>query len=323
MEDGHQPQQDGGQHPTEASPPPRSPPPPPEPRAVDDKAALTAASVAADEQRKSDEPLKLKDEKWDIHSISALAAMRMFAAALEGLAEATGDIPPTPPVSRPPTPHQNQNQNAAAGAAADQDPDDRKPSFNIGSPEAHPSEPMSLHAHQPHTTIPTTSIPDLDLAAAHAAIARRFFSKTAPPFSLSDWLLRLHTHCPHSPAVYLAAAAFVHRLCVSDLVVPATRRTIHRLALASIRVATKALEDNKWTQERMARMGGVTKLSLMKMEMTLCYLLDFELWIDEGVLRRRMWLLQQAGAQGMGARGKLGEDFRLRLPMRRRVGVAG
>lgn len=72
----------------------------------------------------------------------------------------------------------------------------------------------------------------------------------------------------------------------------------------------------------MARMGGVSKLSLMKMEMTLCYLLDFDLWIDAGVLSRRMFLLQQAAAQGKGAKGKLSEDFKLKLPLRMQLARA-
>lgn len=296
MEDGAAQQQDGGQ----TASPARTPPPPPEPRAVDETKAV--AAITADETGKTDEPLKLTDERWDINSITALSAIRMLAQALEGLAEATGDIPPTPPVSRPTTPRRD------FPIPPETDGLDRKPSLHIGSPEAHPCEPMTvLDADTP------------DILAAHAAIARRFFSKTAPGFTLTDWLLRLHRYSPHSAGVYLAAAAFAHRLCVSDLVVPATTRTIHRIALAAIRVATKALEDNKWSQERIARLGGVSKLSLMKMEMTLCYLLDFNLWVDEGVLARRMFLLQQAANQGSGTKGKLSDNFRLKLPLRRQL----
>lgn len=302
MEDGTPHQQHGGGAGPTASPP-RTPPPPPEPRAVDESRAVAAAALKVDEAGKTDDPLRLTSEQWDISSISALAAMRMLAQALEGLAEATGDIPPTPPVSRPATPRREPDENALLV--------DRKPSLHIGSPEAHPCEPMSIHHYHNDRHD--------DTSAAHAAIARRFFSKTAPPFTLTDWLLRLHKYCPHSPGVYLAAAAFTHRLCVSDLLVPATNRTIHRLALAALRVAAKALEDHKWSQERMARMGGVSKLSLMKMEMTLCYLLDFNLWIDERVLARGMFLLQQAASQGKGARGKLSEEFKLKLPLRRQL----
>ena len=286
------------QPPGQKASPPRTPPPPPEPRAVDANNPPVACPSSNDAQA-SDEPLKLTSENWSLTSISPLAALRMLSSALENLAEATGDIPPTPPVSRPTTPKIEPT-----------DPLDRKPSLHIGSPEAHPHEPISL--------LQTTS----DSTAQQAAIARRFFSKVAPPFTLSDWLKRLHTYCPHSTGVYLAAAAYIHRLCVAELTVPATSRTVHRLALAAIRVAAKGLEDHKWSQERMARMGGVSKAWLMKIEVTLCYLLDFNLWIDEGVLRRRMFLLQQAASQSVSAKGRLRESFQLKLPLRRQLAMA-
>lgn len=281
--------------------PSRLPPPPPNPNA--DK---TAASYNPIHSEKSDEPLQLSSEKWDITSISALAALKMFTAALEALAEATGDIPPTPPVSRPHTPRNDEDNplrrlSSPGGPAS-------VPPITIGSPEAHPHEPIAVVAGNAE-----------DTTRQHAAIARRFFSKEVPPFSLAEYLQRLHKWCPHSPGVYLAAAAYCHRLCVSDLVVPATHKTIHRLSLAAIRVSAKALEDNKWAQDRMAKVGGVSKTQLKNLEVTLCFLLDFDLWVDDKVLARRMFLIQQAARQGVGARGKISDEFKMKLPLRRQL----
>lgn len=233
----------------------------------------------------------------------------MLVQAVERLSEATGDVPPTPPVSRPTTPRRMETERAAkrlssspyraAGAG-------NLPSLHIGSPEAHPYEPITVEVGS-HAE---------DVIVQHAAIARRFFSKTAPPFTLSDYLVRFHHFCPHSPGVYLAAVGYIHRLCVSDLAVPATNRTVHRLTLAAIRVAAKALEDNKWAQERVAKVGGVSPQQLMNLEITLCFLLDFELFVDEKIMARRMFLLQEAARHSMGAKGRLSDQFKLRLPMR-------
>lgn len=277
--------------------PPGPPPPPPDPNA-DTK----AASIDPTHSAKSDEPLRLNNEEWDIKTISALAAVHMLIQALEPLADATGDIPPTPPVSRPTTPKKDGVDPLRRPSTT------TLPPITIGSPEAHPHEP-----------IPIIGADVEDITIQHAAIARRFFSKVPPPFSLSEYLLRLHKYCPHSPGVYLAAAAYCHRLCVSDLMVPATNRTVHRLALAAIRVSAKALEDNKWTQDRMSKVGGVSKTQLMNLEVALCFLLDFDLWVDDSVLARRMYLLQQAARQGMGARGKLNDEFKLKLPLRKKM----
>ncbi|KAK5167062.1 uncharacterized protein LTR77_007792 [Saxophila tyrrhenica] len=278
---------------------PRTPPPPPSPKAAE------KASVDHTHQSKSDEPLKLENEQWDIWSISAVAALRMLRDALDTLAEATGDIPPTPPVTQPTTPNTEEDRLLALRRLSSPEV-----ALSIGSPEAHPHEPLAV----------TQDIPDITVQ--HAVVARRFFSKTAPAFSLDEYLQRIHQYCPHSPGVYLAAASLCHRLCVADLKVPATNRTVHRLALAAIRVSAKAVEDNKWHQKRMAGVGGVSISALTHLEIALCYLLDFELWMDDKVLARGIFLLQQAARQGAGARGKLSDQFKLKLPLRKKMALA-
>nr|POE87724.1 cyclin-u2-1 [Quercus suber]POF00899.1 cyclin-u2-1 [Quercus suber] len=269
------------------------PPPPPEPRANGDVSLCDAHTS------RSDEPLSLTNKEWDINIVSGKATLHMLIGALQALADSTGDVPPTPPVSRPVTPVIPRRTSSPDAAHV----------MVIGSPEAHPHEPIALEVGE-HAE-------DLDLQ--RVAIARRFFSKVAPGVSLSDYLLRLHKYCPHSPGVYLAAAAYIHRLAVTERMVPATHRTIHRLSLASIRIAAKALEDNKWTQERMAGVGGVSRTQLMNLEITLCFLLDFDLGVDCTSLAKGMFELQQAARQGSRARSLLQDNFKLRLPVRKKA----
>ena len=156
------------------------------------------------------------------------------------------------------------------------------------------------------------------VAVQHLAVSRRFFLKSPPLFTLSEYLLRLHKYCPHSPGVYLAAAAWIHRLCVSDTRVPATPRTIHRLCLATIRVASKTLEDNKWSQERIAKVGGIALHELTRIEVSLCFLLDFNLLVRAEEMQERMWQLQQTTRQGLSMRKRLSDGFRMKLPARPR-----
>lgn len=288
--------------------PTESPPPPPDPNLDDATAAVPLHSSPTE---KTDDPIALDCETWNIKSVSALGALRMLIEALEKLADATGDVPPTPPVSRPSTPRsmdmrRGMHRRTPSSLKLAQGAEGLPSLPAIGSPEAQPHEPITVEvgAHAE------------DITLQHAAIARRFFSKVPPPFTLQQYLLRLHHYCPHSPGVYLAAAAYIHHLCVSDLMVPATNRTIHRLSLAAIRVAAKALEDNKWAQERIAKVGGVTNNQLMNLEVTLCFLLDFELYVDEKIMARRMYMIQQASKHNIGARGRLNDQFKLKLPQR-------
>lgn len=277
----------------------------------------------------TNEPLMLRDENWDLFAVSGVAAVQMLAQALQSLANITGDVVCTPPVYARPqvfkaptsnpdghtspspeslTPPAHTPQLAGSPTLA---PHHCVPVYPIGSPEAQRDEPIAP---------PPDHTPEQDAAEAnalqHAAVSRRFFLKVAPPFTITDYLLRIHKFSPHSPGVYLAAAAYIHRLCVVDTLLPATPRTVHRLALAAIRIASKSLEDNKWTQERIARLGGVSTKELRKLEISFCYLLNFDLFLRPEDLQRSMWLLQSTARQGLALRRRLSEGFIMRLPTR-------
>ena len=136
--------------------------------------------------------------------------------------------------------------------------------------------------------------------------------------------MRLHKYCPHSPGVYLAAAAYIHRLCVADPIVPATSKTVHRLTLTAIRVASKVLDDNKWSQDRIAKVGGTSRKELQNLEVNLCFLLDFELFVTGEELAQRMFWLQQAARRGMSRFGRrLGEGFKTGIPVRQKTEFHG
>ncbi|OQO02549.1 hypothetical protein B0A48_12076 [Cryoendolithus antarcticus] len=274
----------------------RSPPPAPNPN------ARQPSIPNSDTASQSDSPLRLTDSTWNIQSTSALSALRTLSLALESLSEATGDVPPTPPISRPTTPMRR----ASSPLHAITNPFE---AFPIGSPEAHPHEAIAT---------PKIGADAEEHYIQHTAIARRFFSKTAPGFSIGEYLERMHKWCPHSPGVYLAAAHYITRLCVTEFLVPATSRTVHRLALAAIRIAAKVLEDHKWAQERVAKVGGISRRQLLGLEVALCFLLDFDLWVDESGLASSVFALQQAARHGGGVKGSLREGFRMAIPARKR-----
>jgi len=157
----------------------------------------------------------------------------------------------------------------------------------------------------------------LETQAQQEAIARKFFSKVPPPVSLEEYMARLQRYCPMSTAVYLAAGAYIHKLAVEEKLVPCTSRTIHRLVLASLRVAMKALEDLRYPQDRFAGVGGVRESELRLLEIALCYLTDFDLQVNNDLLYRKTLGLQQAAFQASLVTRKLAPgEMRLRMPTR-------
>lgn len=134
----------------------------------------------------------------------------------------------------------------------------------------------------------------------HGAITRKFYSKLEPPISITQYLTRLHQFCPMSTAVYLATSLYIHRLAIEQRAIPVTRRNVHRLVLAGLRVASKALEDLAYPHSKFSRVGGVSESELARLEISFCFLAGFELVIGcEGLtahwesLRDGKWKMQE------------------------------
>ena len=233
------------------------------------------------------------DGEWTVEGITPEASLEMLAEALGLLATATGDIPPTPTPTHPTPPYTSNGRERRKSSTS-------RPATPV--PDIHPNELSTASIPDPEAAPSEPAIAFVDdeayqVGAQHEMIARKFFSKTVPPVSIRDYLLRLQRYCPMSAAVYLAAGAYVHKLAVEERTIPVTQRTMHRLALASLRVAMKALEDLRYSQCRFAGVGGVAGSELGKLEIALCYLIDFELQLESELLYSKVEALRQAARQ--------------------------
>lgn len=117
-----------------------------------------------------------------------------------------------------------------------------------------------------------------------ALLSRKFLSKKIPPIPLKDYLLRLHRYCSMSTAVFLATSFYITRMTLAEKVLRVTTRNMHRLVLAGLLVATKALEDLSYPHSRVAKVGGVSEQELSKLEISFCFLANFELRVDAQML---------------------------------------
>lgn len=264
----------------------------------------------------------------DVFTMPPVMALKLLCAGIEALVRITGDVPPTPPPSYPTTPNmrgmQVEKENIVrshSGTALNMwaDPRPRTPSSSsahsnsesdydgvslrkrpLGSPEVRPTEP--------YIVIGANAEP---LNLQHSAITRKFYSKQPPPISLEDYLMRIQKFCPMSTAVYLATSIYIHRLAVEERAIPVTRRNSHRLLLAGLRVAMKALEDLSYPHRRFAKVGGVSESELARLEISFCFLTNFDLrTTKEQLLAQATELKEISAAQGSVGGYKMG----LRLP---------
>ena len=266
-------------------------PPPPAPSA--DPGLKATAALEPDEQS-----AVLRQGNLDIFSLSASVAMKMLCTAVESLVRTTGDVPPTPPIpqasalnmlnsrvlkestslDKGETPCRSRR---ATRGSEDADGVPKQAKTPIGSPEACPLE--ALHV------VGAKMEP---LHIQHGVISRKFYSKQPPPIPLEEYLTRLHRYCPMSTAVYLATSLYVHRLAVVERILPVTPRNVHRLLLAGLRVAMKALEDCSYPHRRFAKVGGISETELGRLEISFCFVTNFDLKVDEEMLLRHAHILR-------------------------------
>ncbi|CEL01529.1 hypothetical protein ASPCAL01111 [Aspergillus calidoustus] len=125
-----------------------------------------------------------------------------------------------------------------------------------------------------------------------SVLSKRFLSKREPPITLKEYLTRLHRYCPMSTGVYLATSLYITRMANIDRIISVNRKNVHRLVLAGLRVAMKTLEDLSYSHNRVAKVGGVGEKELSRLEISFCFLADFELRVDREMLIEQARLLK-------------------------------
>ena len=138
--------------------------------------------------------------------------------------------------------------------------------------------------HVKDSDYPVDPVRATEEAIQMAVLAKKFLSKKVPPIPLNEYLLRLHRYCPMSTAVYLAASVYISKMTLVDNVLRVLPKNMHRLVLAGVSVASKALEDLSYPHSRVAKVGGVSAQELSKLEISFCFLADFELRVDAQML---------------------------------------
>ena len=128
-----------------------------------------------------------------------------------------------------------------------------------------------------------------------------------------------------STAVYLATSLYIYRLAVLERAIVVTKRNAHRLLLAGLRVAMKALEDLSYPHGKVAKVGGVSEVELARLEISFCFLTGFELVVDSDLLSDH-WEMLRMGPDCWNVHEDYAEDavaLHLAKPPSRKVRKEG
>lgn len=146
----------------------------------------------------------------------------------------------------------------------------------------------------PTTTRPAVSKKEM---AQKGLIIKRFWSRSPPGITIWKYLLRIHKYTPLSTSVYLSTSLYIYRLCIELQTILLTPLSVHRIVLASLRIACKVIEDVSYKQDRVASVGGVERVDLYRLEIAFLFLIDFDVCINSQVLQEHMVMLTELQIQ--------------------------
>ncbi|CAN0914274.1 CYCP3-1 [Linum grandiflorum] len=103
-----------------------------------------------------------------------------------------------------------------------------------------------------------------------------FHGSKPPALSIKQYLERVFKYAKCSTSCFVVAYVYLERFCQRSCCC-LTPLNIHRLLITSVMVAAKFLDDECYNNEYYARIGGVSREEMNRMEMKFLFSLDFRL----------------------------------------------
>lgn len=94
----------------------------------------------------------------------------------------------------------------------------------------------------------------------------RFHSRSQPPISILDYLVRIAKFCSLEKSIILAMIYYIDLLCTTYKTFNINSLTIHRFLITSAMVASKGLCDTFCTNTYYAKVGGLPRAELNLLE---------------------------------------------------------
>ncbi|KAK5071844.1 hypothetical protein LTS08_001061 [Lithohypha guttulata] len=218
----------------------------------------------------------LTPENVDIFTLDPVAALKLLCRGTQLLVDMTGDVPPTPAIRSPEVP---------------------LPSFTSDKPVAVPRKQalqasgFSSHNGQEHIDgVPFQRTPiGSPEAHIHEPIVH---GTTSQPATVQYAALVRKFYSKRPPPISL-----------EDY-------------LSRLRIAMKALEDLSWPHGRFAKVGGISEPELARLEIGFCFLMDFGLKVDPGMLMEEaQHLVRTSNSSAIDEHDLNATGFSLTLPI--------
>ena len=116
-------------------------------------------------------------------------------------------------------------------------------------------------------------------------IIKPFISKKIPQISIEDFMKRLLKYSKMESSILILILIYIYRVFFFGKF-QLNYYNIHKLILASMVVSIKYNEDDYFSNKFYAKVGGVTKEELDKLEYEFLSLIDFSLFVDEDLFSK-------------------------------------
>ena len=113
-----------------------------------------------------------------------------------------------------------------------------------------------------------------------SALIQDFLSKKPPQISINKYLKRFMKYSKPEPSTLIISLIYIDKICENSNL-QLTMYNIHRLVFACLIVAIKYNEDDYYSNEYYAKVGGITLKELNLLEYNILILLDFNVFIDD------------------------------------------
>ena len=124
-----------------------------------------------------------------------------------------------------------------------------------------------------------------------------FMVKKVPSISIKDFLLRLIKYSKINDSTFIYILIIIDRFC-RKYKIKLNYYNIYKLILASLVIAVKLNEDEFYTSEFYAKIGGISKVEINKLEYELSVMINFDFFVKEELFYKYYDLLNYSNEEG-------------------------
>ncbi|KAK5813651.1 cyclin-P3-1-like isoform X1 [Gossypium arboreum] len=121
-----------------------------------------------------------------------------------------------------------------------------------------------------------------------------FHGSRAPSLNLRQYVERIFKYCKCSNSCFVVALIYIDRF-LQRIDAYLTSLSVHRLLITSVMVAAKFMDDQHYNNAYYAKVGGISREEMNRLEMRFLFDLDFRLNVTTEVFNKYWLMIQREG----------------------------